>query len=51
MNISTAVSLIALIAIVFFAVRYIIKEKRRGARCIGCPAADSCTKYNHHSRS
>ena len=44
MNLATAVSLIAVIAVVFFAVRYIVKAKKRGVKCIGCPAADSCTK-------
>lgn len=26
------------------AVFYIIKEKKKGNRCIGCPYADSCKK-------
>ena len=46
MNLATIISVIAVIAIVFFAVRYIVKEKRRGVHCIGCPAAGSCTKYH-----
>lgn len=46
MNLITVISLIALIAIVFFAVRYIVKSKKRGVRCIGCPAAGMCSKYN-----
>lgn len=46
MNLATIISLIVVIAIVFFAVRYIVKEKKRGVHCIGCSAAGSCTKYN-----
>ncbi len=42
MNAATVIPVIILIAIVFFAVRYIVKEKRKGARCIGCPAAGNC---------
>jgi hypothetical protein len=30
-------------AIVGFAVGYIVKEKKRGARCIGCPDSGSCS--------
>ena len=30
--------------IVFFAVFYIIRSKRKGAHCIGCPYANSCKK-------
>lgn len=31
-----------LIIIVGAAVLYIIKEKKKGTRCIGCPSAGSC---------
>lgn len=51
MNLVTAISLIILVAIVFFAVRYIVKEKKRGTKCIGCPMAGACTKHDHHSCS
>ena len=44
MNLATIVSVIVVAAIVFFAVRYIIKEKKRGVKCIGCPVAGTCTK-------
>ena len=37
MNAATVIAVIALILIVFFAVRYIYKEKKRGVKCIGCP--------------
>lgn len=36
---------IAVIAvIVVAAVAYIVKEKKKGTRCIGCPAAGACAK-------
>ncbi|MBQ6312725.1 MAG: FeoB-associated Cys-rich membrane protein, partial [Lachnospiraceae bacterium] len=33
--------------IVFFAVRYIYKEKKKGNKCIGCPYAGSCGHMGH----
>lgn len=33
-------------AIVAAAVRYIIKEKKRGVKCIGCPLAGECSAKN-----
>lgn len=35
--------IVILLAIVGAAVTYIIKEKKRGVKCIGCPAAGTCT--------
>lgn len=35
---------IVLLLIVGMAIRYIIKEKKRGVRCIGCPQAGACAK-------
>ena len=38
---------IALIALIIGAATfYIIRSKRRGQKCIGCPYANSCTKCN-----
>lgn len=45
MNMATVVAVIALIVIVFFAVRYIVKEKKKGTKCIGCPMAGQCEKF------
>ncbi len=42
MNIPTIIAIMILIAIVFFAVRYIVRAKRSGAKCIGCPVEGSC---------
>ncbi len=33
---------LVLIAIVTFAVIYIVKSKKRGLKCIGCPDSASC---------
>lgn len=40
----------AVIAIIVLAIGgavfYIIREKKKGKKCIGCPYSDSCTKCN-----
>ena len=33
---------VVLLAILGMAITYIIKEKKRGVKCIGCPAAAEC---------
>ena len=43
---STIIAGLALGTIVFFSVRYIVKQKRKGVKCIGCPVADSCGTQN-----
>ena len=47
MNTATVIAVIVLVYIVFFAVRYIVKEKKKGTKCIGCPYAGSCQKYKN----
>lgn len=37
---------IILLIIIGGAVCYIAKAKKRGVKCIGCPAADSCSSRN-----
>ena len=32
------------------AIGYIIKEKKKGVKCIGCPFAESCAKRNQSSK-
>ena len=34
--------LLIIVALVGFALAYIIKEKKKGARCIGCSSAGTC---------
>jgi len=45
----TASIIIAAIIIVMVAaaVRFIIKEKKRGVKCVGCPLAGQCSGNNH----
>ena len=43
-NIATVIAVIAIAVILFLAIRYIVREKRRGVHCIGCPMAGSCTE-------
>ena len=45
MNLATILAVAALAVIVFLAARYIVREKKRGVKCIGCPYADSCQKH------
>ena len=44
MNGATIIAILIIAAILFFALRYIYKEKKKGVACIGCPYAGSCTK-------
>ena len=45
MNIITVMAVLALAAVIFFAVRYLVREKKRGSKCVGCPYAGECCKY------
>ena len=45
MNAATVTAIIVIVAILFFAARYIYKEKKKGKACIGCPYADSCPRH------
>ncbi|MBQ9059821.1 MAG: FeoB-associated Cys-rich membrane protein [Firmicutes bacterium] len=46
MNLATVIATIALVLVVFLAVRYIYKEKKKGSKCVGCPYAQGCQKYH-----
>ncbi|MBO5518298.1 MAG: FeoB-associated Cys-rich membrane protein [Firmicutes bacterium] len=52
MNLTTIVAIAVLALIVSLAVRYIVREKRRGTKCIGCPFAGTCEKHGsvHHTK-
>ena len=50
MNMATVIAVIALVLIIFFAVRYIVKEKKKGTKCIGCPMAGQCENYNNDNK-
>ena len=45
MHLATVLAIAVLAGIVFLAARYIVREKKRGVKCIGCPYADSCQKH------
>lgn len=31
------------------AIRYIVKAKKSGVKCIGCPSSGSCSSHSHSS--
>ena len=37
---------VILLVVVGAAIAYIVKEKKRGVKCIGCPSAGACHKRN-----
>ena len=42
MNPATLFAIVVLAGILLLAGRYIVREKKRGVKCIGCPYADAC---------
>ncbi len=36
------IALLVIVLIVGLAIAYIVKEKKNGAKCIGCPSGKSC---------
>ncbi len=45
MNLATVIAIAVLVLVVSLALWYIIREKKRGVKCVGCPYAGSCTKH------
>ena len=45
------IAIIIILLIVGGAVTYIIKEKKKGKRCLGCPYGDTCSKKGCESQS
>lgn len=45
------IAVLIILAILAVAIAYIVKAKKKGAKCIGCPAAGCCqmnkTKHSH----
>ena len=39
------IAMLILACILFFAIRYIVRAKRRGEKCIGCPYARECASH------
>lgn len=44
----TIIGIVAIVGIIAMATRYIIKEKKKGTRCIGCPSAGTDECKCHH---
>lgn len=42
---ATAVAISIIVIILILSIGCIIREKKKGVKCIGCPAAGSCTKH------
>lgn len=36
-----------LLAVIGASIAYIVKEKKRGTKCIGCPAAGKCSGHSN----
>ena len=43
---TTIIGTIVLVAIVAGAITYIVKAKKKGVKCIGCPHAGTCSKHS-----
>lgn len=39
------------LAVIAASIAYIVKEKKKGVRCIGCPAAGTCGSHQHAGES
>ena len=44
MTLTDIIAIAVIAAIVGSAVIYIVKQKKKGNKCIGCPYADACAK-------
>lgn len=40
--------ILILLAVLVPGIRYIVKEKKKGNTCIGCPNASKCGKHSCH---
>ena len=41
----TAIIILILLLEIGLAIGYLIREKKKGSRCIGCPYSQECQKY------
>ncbi len=39
-----AIVLGIIVLILFLAIRYVVNQKKKGVKCIGCASADACSK-------
>lgn len=44
-----AIIVVVILLIIGAAIAYIIKSKKSGVKCIGCPAAGNCSSKNNKS--
>ncbi len=44
MTLGEIIALIVTCIVIFFAILYIIKSKKRGRKCIGCPCSGECKR-------
>ncbi|WP_216378127.1 FeoB-associated Cys-rich membrane protein [Arcanobacterium phocae] len=44
MDFPSIIATLVLLAIVVSAISYVVKQKRKGTVCIGCPVTGSCSK-------
>ena len=51
MDLATFIALLSLVTVVSCAVRYLVKAKQRGVRCVGCPDAATCSAVDAASCS
>ncbi len=51
MNVVNIIVIAIIVAILGGAIFYIIREKKRGTKCIGCPAGKSCSSGTSSSSS
>lgn len=42
--------IVILLIMVFLAIRFIVREKKRGRKCIGCPYSENCSKGKEECR-
>ena len=51
MDWATIIAIVVIVAILFFAIRHLYKERKKGNVCIGCPYSDSCPKKHPGSEA
>lgn len=44
---ATVIAVLVIVAILAAAITYIVREKKKGVKCIGCPYAQNCGSHGH----
>lgn len=50
MNTNDLIVIVILVFLLGSAIAYIIKEKKKGVKCIGCPMAKTCQKNKANTK-